>query len=87
MNLKTVFYWKNVEEDGLPIINEKNTSVLFIFDGIIIEGWPAIDDYYKDMGLEIPDNNERLWESADGSGEYDHIKYYAYIPKTMGNFV
>lgn len=82
MGIKITTEWFDVEEDGLP---DENTSVLFIHEGIVYEGWPLSDDYYKSVGEEIPYDFDRDWE-VDGDVNdktYIGVTYWAYKPEEL----
>lgn len=82
MGTKIMTEWFDVEEDGLPVIGNIYRSCLFLIDGDLYEGWPVNDDYYQDMGDDIPSDDLREWETIDGE-TYMGVDYWAYKPEEL----
>ena len=87
MGILVTLNWEKVSEQGLPVIGNINSSVLFIHDQAIYEGWPADDDYYLELGEDVPPNDLRDWESVDGEEFCGDVEYWAYIPEGLSKLL
>jgi hypothetical protein len=84
--LRAELDFQDITKVGLPIIDERNTSVAFLWDGNIVNGWPISE---TEPGKAIPLNDLSLiaWEGSDFKpplmGLVAGVRYWSYIPDVI----
>lgn len=72
--------FNDVTVDGLPTIDDTNTSVIFLWDGNVMSGWPLSN---APPGTPIQDYGEIRWEGSEFPPQLVGVRYWAYMPQDL----